>query len=134
LLYSISGDPAERGKRERAIGLMDRDGGALSVQVLQEFYAEATRPTRRDPLPHKTAAALVAAWTRFKVQALTMPILAGALEIKAAHGLSYWDSAVVAAAARSAAASCSARICRMAARWTGSGLSIPSAERAARGR
>ena len=99
MLYSISADPAERGKRERAIGLMDRsDGGALSVQVLQEFYAEATRPSRRDSLPHNIAAALVAAWTRFKVQPTTMAILAGALEIKAAHGLSYWDSAVVAAA------------------------------------
>jgi predicted nucleic acid-binding protein len=98
LLYSISADPAERAKRERAIALMDRDDGALSVQVLEEFYAEATRPTRPDRLPHQTAAALVAAWTRFKVQAITTAILAGALEIAAAHGLSYWDSAIVAAA------------------------------------
>ena len=58
----------------------------------------ATRPTRPDRLPHQTAAGLVVAWTRFKVQAMTLPILAGALEITAAHGLSYWDSAVVAAA------------------------------------
>jgi hypothetical protein len=59
LLYSISGEPAERPKRERAIELMDRDGGALSVQVLEEFYAEATRPIRPDRLPHQTAQGLV---------------------------------------------------------------------------
>ena len=36
--------------------------------------------------------------TRFSVQEITLSILTSALEIKAAHGFSYWDSAVVAAA------------------------------------
>ena len=98
LLYSISRAPAEASKRERAIALLDRDNGALSVQVLQEFYVQATRATRRDALPHDIAAGLVTTWTRFKVQEITLSILAGALEIKAAHGFSYWDSAIVAAA------------------------------------
>lgn len=99
LLYSISGAPAEAAQRERAIELMDRDGAALSVQVLEEFYAEATRPSRSDRLTHETAYALIGAWMlRLKVQPVTMSIVAGALEIKGKHGLSYWDSAVVAAA------------------------------------
>jgi predicted nucleic acid-binding protein len=98
LLYSISRDPAEAAKRERAIALLDRDDGALSVQVLQEFYVQATRATRPDPLPHDIAAGLIATWTRFRVQEISLAILAGALEIKAAHGLSYWDSAILAAA------------------------------------
>ena len=71
---------------------------ALSVQVLQEFYAQATRPTRADALPHDIAAGLIKTWTRFKVQEITLPVLFGALDIKAAHGLSYWDSAIIAAA------------------------------------
>ena len=62
LLYSISGDPAESEKRDRAIELMDRDGAALSIQVLQEFYAEATRPSRVDRLDDRTAMALTGAW------------------------------------------------------------------------
>jgi predicted nucleic acid-binding protein len=98
LLYSISRDPAETAKRERAIALLERDGGALSVQVLQEFYVQATRPTRPDPLPHEIAVALIQTWTRFRVQEITLSILTGALEIKSAHGFSYWDSAIVAAA------------------------------------
>jgi predicted nucleic acid-binding protein len=97
-LYSISTSLAERAKRARAIALLDRDDGALSVQVLQEFYVQATRPTRPDKLPHDTAAGLVVAWTRFRVQPITLQIVAGALEIKAAHGFSYWDSAIIAAA------------------------------------
>lgn len=98
LLYSISRHPAEQAKRERAIALLEQDDGALSVQVLQEFYVQATRPTRPDRLSHDIAAALINTWTRFLVQEITLSILIGALEIKAAHGFSYWDSAVVAAA------------------------------------
>ena len=98
LLYSISRNPADAVKQERAIALLDRDDGALSVQVLQEFYVEATRPARPHPLAHETAIGLVSAWTRFKVQEITLSILTGALQIKAAHGFSYWDSAIIAAA------------------------------------
>lgn len=98
LLYSISTEPAEAGKRERAIALLDQDDGALSVQVLQEFYVQATRASRQDPLSHAIAAGLIATWTRFTVQDVTFAILESALEIKARHRLSYWDSAIVAAA------------------------------------
>jgi len=97
-LYSISRDPAEAGKRERAIALIDRDDGALSAQVLQEFYVEATRATRSDRIPHETAMGLLVAWSRFRVQAATLQIVVAALEIHKAHGFSYWDSAIVAAA------------------------------------
>jgi predicted nucleic acid-binding protein len=98
LLYSISANPADAIKRERAIALLARDDGALSVQVLQEFYVRATRPTRSHPLSHESAVGLVSAWTRFKIQEITLSILTGALEIKAAHGFSYWDSLIIAAA------------------------------------
>jgi predicted nucleic acid-binding protein len=98
LLYSISRDAREAAKRERAVALLERDEGALSVQVLQEFYVQATRSTRPDPLPHDIAAGLIATWTRFAVQDITLSILTGALEITTSHGLSYWDSAIVAAA------------------------------------
>jgi predicted nucleic acid-binding protein len=98
LLYSVSRDPTEAAKQERAVALLDRDEGALSVQVLQEFYVQATRPSRPDPLPHEIAAGLIATWTRFRVQEITLTILTSALEIKAAHGFSYWDSAIIAGA------------------------------------
>jgi predicted nucleic acid-binding protein len=98
LLYSISRNPAEKEKRERSVQLLDDDNGAVSVQVLQEFYVQATRITRPDPLSHTLAAALIDSWMRFEVQEITLPILTAALEIKAAHGFSYWDSAIIAAA------------------------------------
>jgi predicted nucleic acid-binding protein len=58
-------------------------------------------PSTRDaarPLPHDIATGLIATWMRFRVQEVTLSILTGALEIKAAHGSSYSDSAIIAAA------------------------------------
>ena len=98
LLYSISRADDEASKRERAVALLDEDGGALSVQVLQEFYVQATRVTRPDPLPHGIAAGLIRTWMRFAVQDITASVLTQALDLKVAHGFSYWDSAIIAAA------------------------------------
>src|SRR5258708_4723719 len=98
LSYSINRAPAEAPKRDIAVALLDTDDMALSVQVLQEFYVQATRATRQDALPHETATGLIRTWLRFPVQEMTLPVLLGALEIRATHRLSYWDSAIVAAA------------------------------------
>jgi len=58
----------------------------------------ATRPSRSDALPHDIATGLIRAWLRFAVQDNTVAVMKGALEIKAAHAFSFWDSAVIAAA------------------------------------
>ena len=47
---------------------------------------------------HPIAAALIHTWMRFSVQDITASILTQALDIKATHGFSYWDSAIIAAA------------------------------------
>jgi predicted nucleic acid-binding protein len=98
LLYSISRDPNETAKREKAIALLERDNCTLSVQVLQEFYVQATRPTRTAPLPHDIAAGLMRAWERFRVQETDVALVHAALEVKARYGFSYWDAAIIAAA------------------------------------
>jgi predicted nucleic acid-binding protein len=89
----------ESAKCERAITLLERDDVGLSIQVLGELYVQATRATRSDALPHGIAAGLIEAWLHFPVQEIARAVLIGALDIKAAHGFSYWDSAIVAAAA-----------------------------------
>jgi predicted nucleic acid-binding protein len=66
--------------------------------VLQEFYVQATRPTRPDRISHDDAINLIEAWTRFAVQPVTLDVLMAALGVKQRHRLSYWDSAIVAAA------------------------------------
>lgn len=98
LLYSISTAADEAGKRAVSVEILDRDDCALSVQVLQEFYVQAVRPTRASPIPHDTAVGLICTWLRFAVQDNTVAVLQAAFEIKAAHGFSYRDSAIIAAA------------------------------------
>ena len=99
LLYSISDDPRDGIKRDIAVALVERADNASSVQVLQEFYVQATRVSRPNPLPHETAVAFVRTWIeRFSIQDLTVSILNSALEIKAATRLSYWDAVIVSAA------------------------------------
>lgn len=97
LLYAISRDPAESAKAERANELLTGRDLALSVQVLQEFYVQATRPTRSGRLTHAQAADLVTAFTRFTVVDTTVPLVHAAMETRDRFGLSYWDAAIIAA-------------------------------------
>ena len=98
LLYAISRDPAEQIKATTARTLLTAGGVALSVQVLQEFYGQATRSTRGDRLSHEQASSLVESFTRFPVQDLTLTIVRRALATRNSFGLSYWDSAIIEAA------------------------------------
>ncbi|MEZ5404376.1 MAG: PIN domain-containing protein [Bryobacteraceae bacterium] len=98
LLYSISDDRTESFKRDVAITLLDEDSNALSIQVLQEFYVQATRATRPQPIPHDIAAGFIESWTRFRIQDMNLEVLGLALKIRETHRFSFWDSAVVAAA------------------------------------
>jgi predicted nucleic acid-binding protein len=98
LLYAVSTAPKEAAKAEVARRLLEADDLALSVQVLQEFYVQATRGGRQDRLTHEQAALLIEAWLRFPVQETTVPLMRAALETKRRHRLSYWDAAIVEAA------------------------------------
>ena len=70
----------------------------LSTQVLQEFYVQATRPTRSDRLPHEAAVALIESWLRFRVVETNVALILNAMSTRARWQLSYWDAAIVEAA------------------------------------
>ena len=98
LLYSVSTLPAEAQKAAVARALLKNRDLALSVQVLQEFYVQATRPSRTDPLSHDDALAFIATWQRFPIADVTLGLFHEAMAAKARYQLSYWDSAIIAAA------------------------------------
>lgn len=98
LLYAVSTAVDERDKHERALALLDSDDLALSIQVLQEFYVQATRPSKAERLTHEQAVALIESWLRFHVQEISVPLLQNALATKARWEISYWDAAIVEAA------------------------------------
>lgn len=98
LLYSISRAPEERDKAAVALEILGRRDLALSVQVLQEFYVQATRASRPDRLRHDQAVRLVESFCRYPVQELTLTVVRAAFVTRARWQLSYWDAAILEAA------------------------------------
>lgn len=72
LLYSISTLPKEVPKAAIAREILRSRDLVLSVQVLQEFYVQATRPSRADPLSHDEALAFIETWKRFQIVDVTL--------------------------------------------------------------
>lgn len=98
LLYSASTAREEKTKKEIALALLDGDDLALSVQVLQEFYVQATRTSKSGRLSHDEASSLIEAFARFRVQETTLALVRASLDAKERFGISYWDAAIVEAA------------------------------------
>lgn len=98
LLYAISRDPAEQTKAKRANEILAVRDIGLSVQVLQEFYVQATRETRADRLPHDQAAKLIGTFRRFPLQETTVGTVLSAMSTRQRFGISYWDAAIIEAA------------------------------------
>lgn len=98
LLYAVSNLPSEAGKRRNAVDLLNESDLALSVQVLQEFYYQATRPNRPAALTHDQALRFIESVGRFPVQETTLEVFHTGLSISRRFGLSYWDGAILATA------------------------------------
>ena len=98
LLYAVSTVSGEKKKSGTARAILARDDLVLSAQVLQEFYVQSTRESRPGALSHQEATSFVESLQRFRVQAVTMGVLREAFAIRERFLLSYWDSAILAAA------------------------------------
>ncbi len=95
LLYAVSTVADEEPKAALATRLLTSDDLAVSVQVLQEFYVQATRPSKKDRLSHDQGAALVESFLRFRVQENTVAIMRSAMGTRERFRISYWDAAVI---------------------------------------
>ncbi|MCA9793284.1 MAG: PIN domain-containing protein [Candidatus Eremiobacteraeota bacterium] len=98
LLYAISRSPTESVKAATARRILHSKELALSVQVLQEFYVQATRPSHPAPLLHQQAVELVETFKRYPVADLTLDLVDAALRSKERYQISYWDAAIIEAA------------------------------------
>ena len=97
LLYTASANPQESPKKEVAKRLLERDDIGLSVQVLQEFYVNATQKIST-PIPHDIAVKFIVGFTRYTIASVSIELMGAALKIKTRYQISYWDAAIVAAA------------------------------------
>lgn len=74
--------------------LLLQPGLCLSVQVLNEFIANARHPHKLN-LSRKQEGEWISQWLQLPVIPLTLDSFAGALEIHLRYGLSHWDSLIV---------------------------------------
>jgi len=95
LLYAASTAKSEQHKRIKARELLALEGGGLSVQVQAEFYVNATTKFK---LPHDRVVGILESLDAYPVLAVTEVVFWAALQIKDRYKLSYWDSAIIAAA------------------------------------
>lgn len=98
LLYRVSQDPREAAKAQIAARLLEAEDLCLSVQVLQEFYVQATRNSRPDRLSHRDALDLITSWGRYPILDITTALMENALATCARWKISYWDAAIIEAA------------------------------------
>ena len=99
LLYAASGASSEVEERNTARRILREDNWGISVQVLQEFYVNATGKMRKTIHPQRTDSFVRMLLTRPVVTA-TPELFVQAVEIRRNYRISYWDAAIVAAAAQ----------------------------------
>lgn len=98
LLYAVSRHPEEQPKTQRANEILDGRDVALSVQVLQEFYFQATHERRTHRLTHAQAVGTVMSFRLFPTQETTVALALAAMETRERFHISYWDAAILEAA------------------------------------
>ena len=98
LLYAASTVAEEKAKARIALELLNSKDLGLSVQVLQEFYVQATRPGKLDRMNHGQAACLIESFLRFPVQETTVVLVKRSLDTKERFAISFWDATIVEAA------------------------------------
>ncbi len=97
LLYLALGSEDDPAKYQRARGLLREANFGLSAQVLQEFYVNAVRKSRR-PLPPARALEWINEFEQFPCVDITCGLIKIAIELSERYRIGYWDGAIVAAA------------------------------------
>lgn len=104
LVYAYDADSGAKQKVAEKLlrDLWPKRAGALSPQVLQEFYVTVTRKIRF-PLPTETARRLVDRYAVWSVDTSAAHVLS-AFRIEDEAHISFWDALFVASAVRAGAA------------------------------
>jgi predicted nucleic acid-binding protein len=100
LLYAY--DTAAGQRHDRAADLIGRlwseRSGAISVQVLQEFYVNSTRKVAA-PLTPEAAVDRLRSMSRWRVHSPLADDVVAAASLSHRHQLSFWDAMIVRSAA-----------------------------------
>lgn len=100
--YDIDEGPKHLVARNLLVEMWRNGNGALSTQVLQEFYVTATRKLP-SPLPKHVARNIVRRYGRWVVGPIAADDVAAAAELEETEQLSFWDALIVVAAVQAGA-------------------------------
>lgn len=99
LVYAFSKVSRDAAKARIAHEWIARKDWGITVQVLQEFYVNATRSPQN--LGHDDALAIVSEIAeRRQVIPVDLSLMRHALQLRSRYRISYWDAAVLAGASR----------------------------------
>lgn len=92
-------DMASPAKRRKALDLVKmargEGWGVVSTQVLQEYFAAATRKLG---VSVDIARAKIEVFGRLDVATIDMPTILGAIDMHRLHGIGFWDGLIIQAA------------------------------------
>lgn len=99
LVYAEDKDAKQKHEiaRDLLVQLWNERDGAISVQVLQEFYVTVTRKLKK-PLSSAKALEIVDEYLTWTVVENTAKLLTAAIALQQRAQLSFWDAMVVQAA------------------------------------
>lgn len=99
LIYAADRSEPEKQFQARRLlnSAMENETGALSAQVLGEFFSVVTRRIP-NPLSVEEAEAIIHRTAVLPVVELDWPLVRRAIDTHKKYGISYWDSLIVAAA------------------------------------
>jgi predicted nucleic acid-binding protein len=99
-------DRSEKAKQPVAEALLEAlweaRSGALSTQVLQEFYVVATRKFD-PPMSRRMARGIIAAYGEWRTIQVDVSMIVAASQLEERNRLSFWDALIVEAARRAGA-------------------------------
>lgn len=105
LVYAYDADagPKHETAKRLLTELWTDAAGAISTQVLQEFYVTVTKKLPK-PLPKRAAREVVATYDAWAPHRPTVEDVVAASQLEERHRLAFWDALVVIAAQRCASA------------------------------
>ncbi len=99
LVYAYDADAGTKHAKAQAIlrECWETESGAISIQVLQEFYVTVTRKLPR-ALPIQDARSIMQTYQVWPVHIPAVEDVIAASELEEQHQLSFWDALIVRAA------------------------------------
>lgn len=95
--YDVSSGSKHEIARNIVTDLWNTRSGALSVQVLQEFFVNVTKKIP-NPLDVKTAGDIIRDFLLWEIIDNDGELMMAAIDVQIKHRYSFWDSLIIAAA------------------------------------